>query len=292
VVGEVIYDFPSPSYGGLENGFALTRELITNYKDHPRITGAVMPHATYTCSPSLLERAGEICADLDADMNIHLAETKVETQGILDKYGKRPLEHLASLGLVNDRLWIDHGVDLNHQEIELLAEAGVRVAHCPESNMKLASGVAPLDEMLAQGVAVGLGTDGCASNNDLDILGEMDSCAKLHKAHKLDPTAAPADKVLSLATSLGGRVFGQDDLGRIEPGALADLIVVDANTPHMTPMYNPVSQLVYVARGSDVIHTVCHGKLLMQDKKFTELDEAKIIAKALECAAGLLGNRS
>ncbi|KIX15554.1 amidohydrolase [Dethiosulfatarculus sandiegensis] len=289
VIGEVIYDFPSPSYGELENGFALTRELIRNYKDHPRITGAVMPHATYTCSPPLLEKAGQICGDLDADMNIHLAETKVETQGIVEKYGKRPLEHLKGLGLVNNRLWIDHGVDLNHQEIELLAEAGVRVAHCPESNMKLASGVAPLDEMLARGVAVGLGTDGCASNNDLDLLGEMDSCAKLHKAHKLDPTAAPAEKVLSLATSLGGRVFGHDDLGRIEPGALADLIVVDTDTPHMTPMYNPVSQLIYVARGSDVRHTVCHGKVLMQDRKFTELDEAEITAKALEYAVGLRG---
>ena len=186
-LGEVIYDFPSPSYGDLENGFAWTRDLIQDYAKHPRITGVIMPHSAYTCSPELLQRAGEMSRDLGADLNIHLAETKVETATVVKRHGKRPLAHLDSLGLVNQRLWIDHGVDLNPEEIQRLAEAGSRVAHCPESNMKLASGAAPVPAMLKAGVKLGLGTDGAASNNDLDLLGEMDSAAKLHKVTSPGP---------------------------------------------------------------------------------------------------------
>ncbi len=289
VVGEVIYDFPSPSYGELERGLELTRELIQSYRDHPRIRGAVMPHALYTCSPSLLERAGDICRELGADMNLHLAETAGETAEVKERYGRRPLDHLEDLGLLNRWLWVDHAVDLEPGEIERLAEAGVRVAHCPESNMKLASGVADLPAMLRAGVAVGLATDGCASNNDLDLWGEMDSCAKIHKAARLDPTAAPAPEVLALATSRGARAFGRDDLGRLEPGCLADVIVIDTNQPHLTPMYNPYSHLVYAVRGSDVIHTVCQGRVLMEDRRLTTLDQAEILARARELGASLNG---
>ena len=287
VVGEVIYDFPSPSYGELENGFAWTRELITNYRDHERVSGAVMPHAPYTCSPSLLEKSAQMSADLEADLNIHLAETPFETSQILERYGARPLAHLESLGLVNQRLWIDHGVDLNEEEAAQLAQAGARVAHCPESNMKLASGVAPLGFYKKYNVAVGLGTDGCSSNNDLDLFGEMSSCAMLHKVHTLDPTAAPAEYVLRLATSQGARCFGVNDLGVLRKGALADVIVLDTHKAHLTPMYNPYSHLVYAARGSDVRHTVCHGKVLMKDRELAGLDEEQIMAKAWEQVAAL-----
>ena len=134
---------------------------------------------------------------------------------------------------------------------------------------------------------MGLGTDGCASNNDLDILGEMDSFAKVHKVMDNDPTAAPAKDVVSLATSGGARAFGRDDLGVLKEGALADVIVIDTNKPHLTPMYNPYSHLVYAARGSDVIHTVCHGRVLMQDRAILSLDEAEVMAKAKEQAAKL-----
>ena len=287
VVGEVIYDFPSPSYGDIQNGLAWTDELVKKYKDHPRVTGAVMPHALYTCSPSLLEAAGRICEETGADLNIHLAENKAETEEVLSKYGRRPLEHLEALGLLNGRLWIDHGVDLNPGEIELLAGAGARVALCAESNMKLASGVAPYMAMAKAGVIMGLGTDGCASNNDLDLLGEMDSFAKVHKVVENDPTAAPAQDVVALATSLAGRAFGRSDLGRLEPGALADVIVISTNQPHLTPMYNPYSHLVYAARGSDVIHTVCHGRVLMKDRALLSLDENEVMTKAKEQAKKL-----
>ncbi len=292
VVGEVIYDFPSPSYGELENGFAVTEELIATYADHPRITAAVMPHALYTCSPALLERAGRLAAEAGADLNIHLAETSQETAQVMERYGKRPLAHLDSLGLVNQRLWIDHGVDLTPEEVARLAEAGARVALCPESNLKLASGVAPLTEMAGAGVSLGLGTDGCASNNDLDLLGEMDTCAKVHKVMSADPTAAPAELVVALATRLGGLAFGRQDLGYLAEGALADVIVIDTNQPHLTPLYNPYSQLVYAARGSDVIHTVCHGKVLMADRRLQSMDQAEVMAKAREQAALLNGGNA
>jgi len=158
--------------------------------------------------------------------------------------------------------------------------------------MKLASGVAPLMTMLEAGVKVGLGTDGCASNNDLDMLGEMDSCAKLHKASALDPTAAPAETVAALATRLGGEAFGRQDLGVLAEGMLADVIVIDTDQPHLTPMYNPYSHLVYAARGADVIHTVCHGKVLMADRKLKTMDLAEVMAKAREQAARLNGRAS
>lgn len=289
VVGEVIYDFTSPSYGELENGFAVTEELIAAYAEHPRIKAAIMPHALYTCSPSLLERAGRLAHETGTDINIHLAETKHETAQVLELYGKRPLDHLESLGLLNRNLWVDHAVDLNSDEIFRLSQAGARVAHCPESNMKLASGVAPLMEMLGAGVKVGLGTDGCASNNDLDLLGEMDSCAKIHKAMSLNPTSAPAETVCALATRIGAEAFGRQDLGVLAKGMLADVIVLDTNQPHLTPMYNPFSHLVYAAKGSDVIHTVCHGNVLMADRELKTMDVAEVIAKAKEQAAHLTG---
>ena len=288
VVGEVIYDFPSPGYGELDNGFKVTRELIDTYRDHPRVRGAIMPHALYTCSRPLMERAAALSADTGADVNIHLAENAGETAQVLEKWDARPLEVLDGLGMLNGRLWVDHGVDLNTGEIERMVDAGARVAHCPESNMKLANGAAPIADMLAAGLKVGLGTDGCASNNDLDMFGEMDSSAKLAKAVNLDPTVAPAQDVLAMATSRAGAVFGlPGELGVLTPGALADVIVVDTNQPHLTPMYNPASHLVYAARGGDVMHTVCHGQVLMADRKVEAMDPAEVMAKAREQASKL-----
>ena len=292
VIGEVIYDFPSPSYGELDNGFRVSQELLTAYRGHPRISVAVMPHAPYTCSPPLWERAGRLAADFGADINTHLAETKVETAQILERYGQRPLDFLEGLGLVNERLWIDHGVELNQAEIERLAAAGARAALCTESNLKLASGLADLDGMVAAGLKAGLGTDGCASNNDLDLFGEMDTCAKVHKLLKMDPTAAPARTVLELCTRRAGQAFGRDDLGELRVGALGDVIVIDTNQPHLTPLYNPYSHLVYAARGGDVLHTVCHGRVLMADRMLETLDEAEVLAKAREQAAALVGRNS
>jgi 5-methylthioadenosine/S-adenosylhomocysteine deaminase len=173
-------------------------------------------------------------------------------------------------------------------EIELLAERGVKVAHCPESNMKLASGIAPVPQLLAAGVEVGLGTDGSASNNDVDLFGEMDTAAKVHKAVTLDPTVMRADQVLRCATLGGARVLGAGQLiGSLEVGKKADCIVLDLDQPHLTPVYNPVSHLVYAARGSDVIHSVINGRVVMRDRQLLTLDERTILARAVETAAAL-----
>ncbi len=290
VVGEVLYDFDSPSYGQIDSGLALTRELIARYAPHPRIDAAVMPHALYTCSRPLMEKAGAISAETGAALDIHLGENHGETAEVQKIWGKRPLAVMAELGLLNERLWINHGVDLNQAEIEGLAAAGARVAHCPESNMKLANGIAPLHQMLAAGIKVGLGTDGCASNNDLDLFGEMDSGAKLAKATRLDPTAVPALEMVGLCTRRAAAAFGRpDDLGVLQTGALADVIVVDTNRPHLTPMYNIPSHLVFAVRGGDVLHTVGHGAVLMAEGKVEALDETEVLAKAKEQARALTG---
>ncbi len=281
VVGEVLYDFPSPNYGPIEAGLAYTRELIETWKSDPLISVAVQPHALYTCAPELLQQAGCIAREFGVPLIMHLCETQSETSQIESRYGLRPVAHLDRLGLLDANLIADHAIWLTPEEIGLLAARGVRVAHCAESNMKLASGVAPLPELLAAGVPVGLGTDGCASNNDLDLFGEMDTVAKLHKVQRLDPTIIDAATVLRLATIEGARVLGlADRIGSLEPGKRADIIVVDTRQPHLTPLYNPVSHLVYAARGADVRHTVIDGRIVMRDRHLLGIDLDALLEKA------------
>ena len=288
VVGEVLFDFPSPCYGELEAGFELTREFITHYQDHPRITVGVMPHSLYTCSRPLLERVVELAEEMDAPINIHMAENPEETEEVVAKWGKRPAEVALELGLLVPRTVINHGVDFSSDDIKLLARRDVAVAHCPESNMKLTSGIFRLTEALEAGLRVGLGTDGPASNNNLDMLGEMDSCAKLAKLGSGDPAAAPTIQVLELGTWRAAEALGLKELGRLEPGALADIIAVDTSGVHMQPLHNPASTLVYAAKGSDVLHTICHGKVLMMNREILVADEQEVKAKAREQARRLL----
>jgi len=277
-LGEVLYDFPSPNYGPPEKGIACLEELFDVCRSHPLITITVDPHAVYTCAPDLLKRLKAVADEHDALYVIHLSETRDEVAGCLEKYGKTPVRHLDSLGLLDSRVVADHCVVLDEEEIALLAARGVRVAHCPESNMKLASGVAPVPELLAAGVTVGLGTDGAASNNDVDLFGEMDSAAKLHKVHRLDPTVMSAETTLNLATMGGAKLLGAEKLvGSLEPGKKADIIVLDLNKPHLTPMYNIPSLLVYAATGADVVHSLINGRLVMRDRRLTTIDEETVM---------------
>jgi 5-methylthioadenosine/S-adenosylhomocysteine deaminase len=278
-IGEVLYDFPSPNYGELTAGFAYVEEMFALYEDHPLVTITVDPHAVYTCSPDLLKKLKVTAEKFDALYIIHLSETEEEVKGSVEKFGATPVMHLENLGLLDSRVIADHGVILDQHEIDLLAKRGVKVAHCPESNMKLASGVAPVPEMLGAGIAVGLGTDGSASNNDVDMFGEMNSAAKVHKVHRLDPTAMTATETLEMATIGGARVLDADiQIGSLEPGKKADLIVLDLNQPHLTPLFNIPSHLVYAARGADVIHSVINGKVIMQNRELKTIDEKTILA--------------
>ena len=290
VVGEVLYDFPSPNYGNIDNGFAFTRQLIDRWRNDPRVTIAVEPHSPYLCAPELLVEAAGIAREAGAPLVIHLSETQSEVDRIRETYGRTPVGHLADLGVLGPNLLACHCVVLDEADMDLIVAHDVKVAHNPESNMKLASGIAPVAELIRRGVVTGLGTDGCSSNNDLDLFAEMDTAAKLHKASSLDPTVMDAPTVLRMATIDGARALGLGDLtGSLETGKRADIIVIDTNKPHLTPMYHPASHLVYAVGGSDVAATVVNGRVLMQDRRLVDLDLMKIMADARQIADEIRG---
>ncbi|MGE4558561.1 MAG: amidohydrolase family protein [Desulfobulbus sp.] len=292
-IGEVLYDFPSPNYGELENGFAYTRQLFERYHRHPLVTMTVDPHAVYTCSPDLLVRLGDLAREQGALYVIHLAENEAEVRTCRERYGRSPVDHLESLGLLGPHVVADHCVMLTNAEIDLLARRGVKVAHCPESNLKLASGIAPVVQMLEAGICVGIGTDGSASNNDVDMFGEMNTAAKIHKVDRMDPTVMSAATTLHAATTGGAGVLAAGDrIGSLEPGKMADCIVLDLDQPHLTPIYNPTSHLVYAARGSDVIHSVIGGRVVMENRRLLTIDEPDLLQRAAEIGAGFRRSRN
>ena len=288
VAGEVLYDFPSPNYGDLDNGFAYAEAMMETWKHDPLVTIAMEPHSPYICSPDLLKRAAALARRNNAPMVIHVAETRDEKAQIMEKYGKTPAAFLESLGVLGPDLVACHSIHLSEEDMALYQNYGVKVAHCPESNMKLASGVAPVPEMIQRGICVGLGTDGCASNNDLDLFLEMGTAARLHKVFSGDPEAISAETAVRMATINGAKALGMDAAtGSLEPGKQADIIVVDTSSPHLVPMYNPYSHLVYAASGSDVAATIIAGRVVMQNKKvFTMnvkkvMDDVNIIARQI-----------
>jgi len=278
-IGEALYDFPSPAYGELDSGYEAVKDLFAAYREHPLVSITVDPHSVYTCAPSLLEACGELADRFTSLFVVHLSETDSEVQTCRERYGVAPVEHLDRLGLLNERVLAAHCVKLTPAEMDTLAERGVSVSHCVESNMKLASGTAPVPELLKRGVNVSIGTDGPASNNDVDMFAEMSSVAKIHKAVSLDPTAMDAETTLYCGT-MGGAIalHAGDSIGTLEPGKKADLIVLNLDRPHLVPLYNIPSHLVYTARGGDVVHSVINGKIVMRHRELLTVDEAAIIA--------------
>ncbi|QJA06769.1 amidohydrolase [Thermosulfurimonas marina] len=272
-LGEGLFDFPSPGYGPLEEGLRLTEDLLRAFAGHPRIRVMVMPHAVYTCSPETLKKAARLAERYGARLHIHLSETAEEVSQCLERYGRRPVAHLEVLGLLGENLHVAHAVELTDEEIELLARKGVSVAHCPESNLKLGSGVARVPEMLEAGVRVTLGTDGPASNNDLDLLSEMRTAALLQKGLRRDPTVLPAREILRMATEEGARALGFERCGRLEPGYEADLAVLDLTRPDLAPVHDPLALLVYSARAGAVREVMVAGQWLMREGQILTLDE-------------------
>jgi len=289
LVGEVLYDFPSPNYGPVEKGFEYTESLIRKWDGDPLVSIAVEPHALFTCSPDLLRTANAMATKYQVPLIIHVAETRSELEEVRQKYGVSPVDHLLSLGMLGPHLIADHCVHLEEREILLMAEHGVKAVHMPESNMKLASGVSPIAQMMEKGVTVCLGTDGCASNNNLDLFAEMDTAAKLHKVEAMDPTVLDAVTVLKMATVEGAKALGMEAVtGSLEVGKKADVIVVDTDKPHLTPMYNPFSHVVYAARGNDVSHSIIDGRLVMEDRRILTLDLPEVMEKAKEKSRDVL----
>lgn len=288
-IGEVLYDFQSPSYGKLEDGFTYVREMFELYRDHPLITITVDPHSVYTCAPSLLKKCGLLAKEFDTLLVTHLAETETEVDLCRTEHGATPVSHLERLGLLDNRLLAAHCVKLDENDIELLAAREVNISHCQESNMKLASGTAPIPALLQRGVTVSIGTDGSASNNDVDMFSEMNTVAKVHKVSTMDPTVMNAETTLHAATLGGASALGVDDqIGSLEPGKKADLIVLDLNQPHLTPLYNIPSHLVYAARGADVVHSIINGTVVMQNRKLLTLDESALIVRMGDIAQKVL----
>lgn len=285
VVGEVLYDFPSPNYGPIEKGFEYTEKLIARWMDNPLITIAVEPHSPYLCAPELLQTAFNLSVNNGIPLVIHLSETRSEVDQIMDKYGHTPVGFMAANDLLGPNVLACHCVVLTDKDIELLRQHRVNVSHCPESNMKLASGIAPVPRLLEQGVIVGLGTDGCASNNNLDMFAEMDTAAKLHKVASGDPTALDATSGLRMSTIEGARALGLDALiGSIEIGKQADIIVIDTHKSHLTPMYHPTSHLVYAARGSDVETVIINGRPVVENRQLVHLDLSQIMSDVRQIA--------
>jgi 5-methylthioadenosine/S-adenosylhomocysteine deaminase len=281
VLGVGLLDFPTKSASTTEEYFANAESFIKGWKGDNLITPCIAPHALYSCGPDTLRRARRVADTYDIPIHIHLSETKWEVEEIRDRFGMSPVEYLESLGFLDERVLAAHCVWLTDHEIEILAKKKVGVSHCIESNLKLASGIAPVVRMLMSGVKVTFGTDGAASNNDLNIMSEMSTAAKLHKAVSEDPTALDAKTALLMATRWGAEVLGLGAItGSIEKGKAADLVMANLNKPHLTPMYNAYSHIVYSMRPSDVEMVMVDGKIVVNDGKLMTADESEILSKA------------
>lgn len=254
-------------------------------KKTERVTPALGPHAPYTCSKEELIGVADLAEEKDVFIHTHVSETQNEVRQIKEKYGMNPIEFLNSMGLLTDKTILAHAIWVTDKEIKLIAKAGAKIVHCPIANMKLASGVAPVHKM--KNITVSIGSDGPSSNNNLDMFEEMKAAALIHKINNLDPTLIPANYVLEMATINGAKTLGLKDTGSLEPGKKADLILMDFRKPHLTPLYNPVSHLVYSCNGGDVDTTICNGKILMKNRKFV-LDAGKIMKKVEEIKEDLL----
>jgi len=292
VLGETLVDFPAPDHRSFAEALAATERFLQRWRGHPRITAAVAPHALYTVSPDHLRQADALATAYDAPLLIHLAEARSEIETIRSRHGMGSVELADSLGLLDRRTLAAHVIWPSPAEIELLARRGVGIAHCPESNMKIAAGVAPVPALLAAGAAVGLGTDGAASNNDLSVWGEMDTAAKLHKVASGDPTVLAARTVVAMATRLGAEALGLGAVtGSLEPGKVADLILVRTDAIHQTPHYDPYSLLVYSTQASDVDAAIVDGELVMAAGRVLSVDEAAVRRQAAAYRAKVGGAR-
>ncbi len=254
-----------------------------------RITVMLGPHAPYTCPPEYLSRVAELAADLGVGVHIHVAETLGEVADMAAQYGKTPVKILKDTGLLKNHVLAAHCVHLSEEDIALLAESGAAVAHNPESNMKLASGIAPVPKLLAAGIPVALGTDGASSNNDLDMMQEMRTCALLHKVSSMDPTVLPAYKALEMATVNGAQALGLNgQIGALKKGYKADMIIIDLHAAHQIPRYDITANLVYSGQASDVETVIINGRVIMENRQFITLDQEEIMRQAQRIAARLM----
>jgi len=286
VLGQTIIQFPVADAKTPAEGLARAEAFIKAFKDDTLIVPAVAPHALFTNDKATLLASAELGRRYGVPVIIHLAETEDEVRIAREQHQATPTGYLESIGFWGPRTLAAHGVWVTDEDIAILKRRGIGVAHNPESNMKLASGAAPVKKYLAAGIALGLGTDGAASNNDLDMFEAMREASFLAKLTEHDPTVVPAQTALDMATIGGARAIGMERLiGSLEAGKRADLITVSMASPRQTPLYDPVSHVVYTTRGDDVRTTIVNGKVLMKERQVRTLDRAAVIADANRLAA-------
>lgn len=289
VAGETILDFPAPDFPTAAEALRYTEEFIQRWRNHPLVVPAVAPHSAYTCGEKTLRAAAALAQRTGAPLLIHLAESAGEMETVKKRTGQTPVHYLAGLGVLEPRVVAAHCVHVDAADRALLAGKRVGCVHNPSSNMKLASGVAPVPALRAVGVAVALGTDGPAgSNNDLNLFEEMDLAAKLQKLSSGDPRTLPAPTALALATIEGARALGlEEEIGSLEPGKKADLILVRRDAPHAIPAYDLYSQIVYSLKASDVEASIINGRVVMEGRRVLSLDEAAIKRQTQRYAAAV-----
>lgn len=281
LLGETVIDFPVADNKTFEEALRYTEQFVTKWKGHALITPAIAPHAPYTVSEEHLKAWRALSDKLGVPLVIHISETQKEVNDILKSKGARPVDYLARIGFLNNRTVAAHVVFASPEEIETLKRLGVGVVHNPQSNMKLASGVAPVPQMLKADLNLGLGTDGAASNNDLNMWEEMDTAAKLHKLFSGDPKVVTAQEAFELATVRGARALHMErEIGSLEAGKRADLLIVDLDDLNQTPLYNIYSHLVYATKADDVRTVLVEGRVLMRDRRLLTLNEEEIKGRA------------
>ncbi len=280
VLAEGVIDFGTPNKKEVKEQLAYTEDFIKSFREDENVIPAIGPHAPYTCSPELLKKSWEIAEKYDVPYLIHVSETQAEVDMVLEKYGKRPVEHLDSLGVLGERVISAHSVHLSPSEKEIFKEKKVGVSHNPQSNMKLASGIAPIKEYLEKGIKVSVGTDGVASNNNLDFIDELRTASLLQKISTNDPTALSAEETLRIGTIGGAHVLRLKNVGRIEEGYWADIAILDLSSANLTPVYNPISHLIYAASAHDIDTLIVMGKIIMENREIKTLDEGEIKKKA------------
>jgi len=289
VIAQGFIDFPTPDNPDTSKKMSVAEKFFVTWNNiSPLITPAFFCHAPYTCSPETIKSVKSAARKAGIPFLMHLLENKDEIETISGRYGRKPVPHLRALGVLDEQTIAVHCNWLTKEDMAVFADLGVKVSHNPESSMKLAAGVAPVPEMLEYGITCGLGTDGCASNNDLDMFREMDTAAKIHKVTALNPTLMNADTVLTMATLGGAKVLGlADHIGSIEIGKDADIILVDMNKPHLTPLYNPYSQLVYAASGSDTLTSIIGGRIVMKNRRLLTIDVDTAMESVRRIAANI-----
>lgn len=285
VLGEGFFNFPSPMFPTADACWKTIRNLNAHFAGHPRVRTAVTPHAAFTVAPENLAASYELAGELGIPWQTHLAESPTETAVCIDKYGRRPVELLYEYGLLSERTTLHHCVDVTDDEIAILADTGVNVVHNPVSNLKLCSGISPVQKMLDAGVTVGLGTDGASSNNQLNMFRDLGLAALVGKVKANDASAVSAQAALDMATLSSAKCLGWPELGRIESGYPADMIALDLGSPNFMPVFNHVSHAVYAATGMEVCMTMVGGEILFLYGEFRTLDLQALKTKASEVVA-------